>query len=174
MSTFYKIYDRSAANRSLQEKLRYLSRSDPQLPSVFIDGIYGSETESAVRIYQQTRGLPETGVVDYETHRKITDEYTLLLRQNERIAGSPDFDSYNGGTISYGDRFDGVLALQLLFRSIAEQDDRFSTDTDGVYGDTTASAVRLFKSLRGMEDNGKVDRLFWNELALFADRYSEQ
>ena len=174
MTIFYKINDQAAANRSLQERLRYLSRSDSRIPTVFIDGIYGGETESAVRVFQQTRGLPETGVVDFETHRRISEEYGILLRQNQRTVGSPDFDSYEGGVISYGDSFDGVLALQLLFRSIAEQDDRFSVAADGIYGDGTATAVRLFKSLRGMEDNGKVDRLFWNDLALFADRYTDQ
>ena len=174
MTTFYKIDDRSAATRTLQERLRALSRTDPQLPNVFIDGIYGTETEAAVQAFQKSRGLPVTGAVDYETHRAIEKEYQLYILRTERFPASPDFDSYAGGVISQGDHFDGVLALQLLFRSIAEQNDLFNITADGIYNEETATAVRFFKALRGIEVNESVDRLFWNELALFANRYNER
>ncbi len=35
--------------------------------SVFIDGIYGLETQQAVRAYQRVQGLPVTGIADRET-----------------------------------------------------------------------------------------------------------
>ena len=174
MAEFYMIDDRAASNRALQKRLRALSREDSRIPTVFIDGIYGSETETSVRAFQVIMGLPVTGVVDFDTHRRIVEEYEALLLRSERHVGVPDFDRYEGGVISLGDEFDGVLALQLLFRSIAEQDDRFLVPRDGVYGEETATAVRLFKSLRGIEGDESVDRLFWNELALFAGRYSDQ
>lgn len=173
MTTFYKIDDHAAAVRAIQERLRALARNDRRLSDIYIDGIYGSETEAAVRIFQETRGLPVTGTVDYLTHRMITEEYALMLLRNERLIGSPDFDRYKNGIIAKGDCFDGVLALQLLFRSIAEQDDRFQLAADGIYGDSTAEAVSLFKKLRGIEGADDVDRLFWNELAAFAERYGE-
>ena len=173
MADFFKIDDRAAATRALQTRLRKLSQENTLIPPVFIDGIYGSETEEAVRAFQKSSGLPVTGTVDYNTHRRIGEEYEALLLRSERFVGSPDFSAYEGGVISGGDTFDGVLALQLLFRSIAEQDDRFRLDADGIYGDSTASAVNLFNTLRGNAAAAKVDRLFWNELALFADRYSE-
>ena len=174
MTTFYKTDDRPAAIRSLQERLRFLSKHGIPIPSVFIDGIYGTETEAAVRAFQNNQGLPVTGAVDLETHQTLENEYQLLLKKNERLPSSPDFDSYAGGVISMGDRFDGVLALQLLFRSIADQNELFNITADGVYGEETATAVRLFKALRGAEINETVDRLFWNELALFSDRYDER
>jgi len=173
MADFFKIDDRFAANQALQKRIRLLAKEDDRIPSIFIDGIYGAETENAVRVIQQTRGLPVTGIVDYETHRKISEEYDALIRSSERFVGSPDFDSYEGGVISLGDSFDGVLALQILFHSIAEQNDRFNVPRDGVYGEETADAVRLFKALRGMAADDRVDRAFWNELSLFADRFSE-
>ncbi len=173
MTTFYKINDTPAAIRALQERLRFLSNHGYQIPHVFIDGIYGNETESAVRAFQKSKGLPVSGTVDLETHRALEAEYQLLLRKNERFPSSPNFDSYSGGVISMGDRFDGVLALQLLFRSIADQNDLFNITADGVYGEETATAVRLFNTLRGAEVNESVDRLFWNELALFSERYNE-
>ena len=174
MASFYKIDDQTAAIRILQEQLRAISRADSRIPAIFIDGIYGAETENAVRSFQKTRGLHVSGTVDLKTHRALATEYNLYNLRNERFVGAPDFDSYKDGVISYGDKFDGVLALQLLFRSIAEQNDLFQIEADGVYGNQTATAVRLFKALRGAEINETVDRLFWNELVLFANRYDER
>ena len=173
MAEFFKIDDRLASNRALQKRLRAISRNDERIPSVFIDGIYGKETEAAVRAFQETRGLPVNGVADFETHRRINEEYGALLTSEERFVGAPDFDRYEGGVISLGDEFDGVIALQLLFRSIGEQDDRFLVPRDGVYGEETANAVRFFKTLRGSLADEKVDRVFWNELALFSERFTE-
>ena len=173
MTMFFKTNDTPAAIRALQERLRFLSKHGSELPPIFIDGIYGTETEAAVRAFQKSKGLPVTGTVDLETHRILENEYRLLLRKNERLPSSPDFDSYSGGVISMGDRFDGVLTLQLLFRSIADQNELFNITADGVYGEETATAVRLFKALRGAEINENVDRLFWNELSVFASRYNE-
>lgn len=173
MSIFFSIDDTASAIRAIQKRLRILSQSDDRLPTVFIDGIYGAETEATVRAFQETRGLPVSGTVDIETHRRITEEYDALLRRAELAAGSPDFESYEGNAISEGDEFDGVIALQLLFRSISEQDERFRISADGSYGAETAAAVRLFNALRGRDEDTRVDREFWNELALFAGRRSE-
>ena len=38
---------------------------------VFVDGVYGFETEQAVRTYQRVRGLPATGTADSETLRSL-------------------------------------------------------------------------------------------------------
>ena len=174
MAEFYRIEDRASAVRSVQGQLRTVSQNDGRIPSVFVDGIYGEETERAVRVFQETRGLPVTGAVDLETHEAIAREYELLVLEGEVIPGVPDFDRLADGVISPGDRFDGVTALQLLFRSIAEQDDRFVVTPDGFYGEETLTAVKFFQALRGKPQDGTVDRLLWNELVLFATRRREE
>ena len=125
------------------------------------------------RAFQEIYGLPITGETDFATHRSIGEAYKKRLRELERRPGSPDFDRLEGGVISPGDRFDGVTALQLLFNSVAEQDDRFAVEISGVYGDSTLVAVKLFDALRGRDGDGKVDRVFWNELQDFSSRFSE-
>ena len=174
MADFYRIEDRASAVRSVQGRLRAISQNDGRIPSVFVDGIYGEETERAVRVFQETRGLPVTGAVDSETHEAIAKEYDLLVLEREVILGVPDFDRLAGGVISPGDRFDGVTALQLLLCSIAEQDDRFAVTPDGFYGDETLDAVKFFQALRGKTQDGVVDRVLWNELMLFASRRREE
>ena len=57
MSIFFSIDDTASAIRAIQKRLRILSQSDDRLPAVFIDGIYGAETEATVRAFQETREL---------------------------------------------------------------------------------------------------------------------
>ena len=42
---------------------------------VDLDGYYGQGTETAVRQYQASRGLPVTGIVDFETYKKLGTNY---------------------------------------------------------------------------------------------------
>ena len=39
-----------------------------------LDGIFGSQTESAVRAYQQSRGLPSDGIVGCNTWRSLQED----------------------------------------------------------------------------------------------------
>ena len=52
----------------------------PALPKVMVDGIYGKETQNAVRIFQGIFGLGETGIVDYPTWYKIQEIYVAVSR----------------------------------------------------------------------------------------------
>ena len=42
---------------------------------VDLDGYYGQGTVIAVRQFQQARGLPVTGIVDFETYKKLGTAY---------------------------------------------------------------------------------------------------
>ncbi len=43
--------------------------------SIKINGIYDSETQSAIRHFQKLHGLPETGMVDRDTWENLSNEY---------------------------------------------------------------------------------------------------
>ncbi|MDO4535085.1 MAG: peptidoglycan-binding protein [Clostridium perfringens] len=58
--------------RTIQSQLNTISKSFPLIPKLAVDGIYGSATENSVKVFQQTFGLPVTGVVDYATWYKIS------------------------------------------------------------------------------------------------------
>ena len=61
--------------RTLQTMLRAISRLNSGVPSVIPDGIYGANTVSAVSGFQQTFGLPVTGVVNEGTWNAIVRIY---------------------------------------------------------------------------------------------------
>ena len=62
--------------RHLQYMLAVLSDFIPQIPSVAVDGIFGSATTEAVLAAQQYFGLPQTGIVDAATWEEIYDQFS--------------------------------------------------------------------------------------------------
>lgn len=69
--------------RQMQQQLNRIAQNYPALPTLAVDGIYGSNTANAVRIFQRIFGLPQTGVVDYPTWYKISEIYVGVSRISE-------------------------------------------------------------------------------------------
>ncbi len=68
--------DRGIQVEHLQYMLRVLAAYISQIPSVAVDGIYGSASRSAVLAAQRYFGLPQTGTVDLTTWDEIYDQFT--------------------------------------------------------------------------------------------------
>ena len=66
--------------RQIQEQLNTIAEAYPAVPVVTADGIYGSETQNSVRIFQSIFGLDQTGIVDYPTWYKIQEIYVAVSR----------------------------------------------------------------------------------------------
>lgn len=64
----------------LQEQLNRIARNYPAIPTIVADGIYGSRTSEAVKVFQRVFGLPQTGIVDYPTWYKISQIYVGVSR----------------------------------------------------------------------------------------------
>ena len=89
--------DRGIRVEHLQYMLRVLSAYISQIPSIAVDGIYGSATGSAVLAAQGYFGLPQTGVVDLATWDEIYDQFTGIENASFR-----DLESfpYTGAVVS--------------------------------------------------------------------------
>ena len=79
--------------RHLQYMLSVLAAYINEIPTISIDGIYGSATENAVLAAQRWFGLPETGVVDARTWDEIYDQFSGIenstLRNGEQFPANP-------------------------------------------------------------------------------------
>jgi peptidoglycan hydrolase-like protein with peptidoglycan-binding domain len=64
--------DRGSAVRKVQQALIFL---DFPVPEVGANGIFGDETELAVRSYQESRGLKVDGVIRSETIESLDEEF---------------------------------------------------------------------------------------------------
>lgn len=76
--------------RMLQEQLNRIARNYPALPTIAVDGIYGSATKAAVEKFQSIFGLPVTGIVDFRTWYRISEIYVAVSRIAEKEGNGAD------------------------------------------------------------------------------------
>ena len=81
--------DRGVKVEHLQYMLSVLSAYIPEIPNLTIDGIFGNDTRNAVLAAQRRFGLPQTGIVNYETWDEIYDQFsgieTVSFRDPEKF-----------------------------------------------------------------------------------------
>ena len=68
--------DRGIKVEHLQYMLSVLAEYIPEIPSITIDGIFGPATRNAVIAAQQRFGLPQTGIVNFDTWDEIYDQFS--------------------------------------------------------------------------------------------------
>lgn len=81
--------------RLLQYMLAVLSDFIPEIPSVAVDGIFGSATAAAVRAAQNFFSLPITGAVDARTWDEIYDQYSGI--ENTALRSGETFPAVASG-----------------------------------------------------------------------------
>jgi peptidoglycan hydrolase-like protein with peptidoglycan-binding domain len=110
-------------------------RTRPPAPPP-VDGIFGASTLSAVKWYQLARGLAATGIVDAATWDRLA------------VAVGP------------GSTGEAVRAVQRLL----DEKRSAALPQDGVYGASTAAAVRTFQSHVALPVTGAMDLATWRHL----------
>ena len=81
--------DRGIKVEHLQYMLSVLSAYIPEIPPVNIDGIFGNATRAAVIAAQRRFGLPQTGIVDFDTWDEIYDQFSGI--ENTTLRGEESF-----------------------------------------------------------------------------------
>ena len=66
--------------RTIQLQLNRIRENFPALPAVRADGVYGEETEEAVRTFQSIFHMPQTGEVDFATWYSISNIYVAVAK----------------------------------------------------------------------------------------------
>ena len=64
--------------KQIQKQLILIGEFYKAIPVLVADGIYGERTAEAVKVFQRIFNLPQTGVVDFPTWYKISDQYVRL------------------------------------------------------------------------------------------------
>lgn len=153
----------------LQRFLNYISRFYSDIPKVSPDGIYGAETENAVRSFQKRHGMPVTGETDFDTWTEIVSVHGDLQRKNG-MPKSVHIFPLDIVSMKEGDSFDEIYILQVMLRRIGRiYQNLTAIEITGVYDADTVRAVNEIRAHSGLEKNGETDREFWN---VIADIYS--
>lgn len=115
------------------------------------DGIFGNATQTALSGYQASVGLATSGVVDVATAEKLGLGSSGTTPQTLATAGASSGNPYVG--LSIGAQGDLVRELQNALLSTGLV---VSGGADGVFGGATASALKSFQSVNGIDQTGVV------------------
>ena len=157
--------------RELQEYLRRLSRTYPAIPELAVDGLFGPETEEAVKAFQGLFGLPVTGEADGDTWDALKAEYDRLCLPEGRA--QPLYPFPRGDTVwETGDTGPAVTILQAALDTVCDHCGKGQpVPCSGTFDEVTAEYVKWLQKLCGFEQTGRVDRRTWDMLALTYNAY---
>lgn len=150
--------------RSLQTMLRVLAEDDSSLPTVVPDGIYGPATMQAVSTFQRKYGMPITGTVDQRTWESIVSKYEPALIRIGK-AESIEVILEPGQVFRLGDSSPYIYLLQAMLTQLSNDYPAIEQPSNtGVIDDATATSLRGFQRLAGLEITGEFDKLTWKHL----------
>lgn len=75
-----RIGSSGAAVRKIQEQLNAISNNYPLIPKLTVDGIFGEQTQKAVKVFQRVFGLTQDGIVGSRTWYRIQEIYVAVTR----------------------------------------------------------------------------------------------
>lgn len=146
--------------------LYFISIFIDSVSSPVINNVYDEATVNSVKSYQQTYGLPVTGVLDRVTWDSIFDTYSGLLASLPDEAFVGNTVPYPGTPISQGARGDDVKTVQEYLNAVARVYTEIPQVTaDGIFGPATRASVEAFQGLFGLPVTGTVGIETWYELA---------
>ena len=143
----------------MQFWLSTLAQYESSIPSVTVDGVYGSGTAAAVRAFQRLYGLTVDGIVGLTTWTELYDQFRSIQSDN----GTPH--AYPGTALRQGSSGQNVRLVQFWLKIARTVYSSLNNVTvDGIFGSSTAAAVRRFQTYFGLTSDGVVGRTTWNKL----------
>lgn len=152
-----------------QAQLNRISRNYPAIPKISpVDGVFGQETEDAVREFQRIFGLTVDGIIGNATWYRIAFLYTSVKKlgelQSEGIALSELPQQYSQ-VLREGDTGNEVRIIQYYLAVIAAFYDTVpNVAITGVFDEATKNAVIAFQNTFGLTPDGIVGRQTWRDI----------
>ncbi len=155
--------------REIQLRLNRIADDYPSIPKIYPpDGVFGTTTEDAVKAFQRIFNLTQDGIVGKATWYKIIYIYNAVKRLNELVSEGltyTDVERPLPETLVIGSTGPLVEIVQYLLQTISAFTNTIPlTPLDGIYGESTAEAVRAFQTEWGLPVTGEVDLVTWEKL----------
>lgn len=161
----YDITDPAAVTREVQRCLLEVSYATDGLPHIAVDGIFGEETEHALRLFQEQNGLDITGAADAATWEELS--FQSMTAQAAREGGTPTLLPPWVLPLSLHDEGNEVWILQHMLLALCEEMPGARAPVpNGRYDHATRNAVRTFQEGRSLPPSGIVDEETWEAMVL--------
>ena len=152
----------------VQTSLNRIGQNYPAIPKVSpVDGIFGPQTEAAVKAFQQIFSLDPDGIVGRATWYQIVRVYVAVLKlaelqsEGQRFFFIQEYPEF----LSLGDT--GVLVEQLQYMlSVLSSFLPQVPDPgmSGIFDNATLNAVRGFERYAGLPVTGSVGEATWDAI----------
>lgn len=152
--------------RIVQYFLNVIAYFNPEIPSVYSDGVFNSEMDAQVRAFERFYGLNPDGVVDFRTWQLINEIYKNIRNNLPEGYQGSTAALYPGYNLTPGMRNDDVREFQTYLRVIGQNIASIPIiEVTGYYGPETERAVMTFQRLYGIDPTGNVGALTWDTVA---------
>ena len=152
----------------VQSALNRIGQNYPAIPKINpVDGIFGPQTEAAVRAFQQIFSLTPDGIVGRATWNQITRIYVAILRLAELQSQGQQqyFIGPYPRDLSEGNSGDTIRQLQYMLNVLSNFIPSISNVAETeTYDTATRDAVRAFQQQFGLPVTGTVDAQTWDAI----------
>lgn len=156
--------------RILQVQLNRIAQNYPAIPIIQDpDGVFGVDTEAAVRKFQEIFNLTVTGTVDKATWYRIKQYYTGVKSLSELAS---EGISIAEATVPFTDELSegqsgiSVRTVQYYLSIIAYFNQNLApVPLTGLFDSATVDAVERFQQYYGLPVTGIVDTATWNTIS---------
>ncbi|MDR1564942.1 MAG: peptidoglycan-binding protein [Oscillospiraceae bacterium] len=164
----------------LQFILNYLSNFYSVIPAVTVDGNFGAGTTAAVKAFQQEFGLTPDGTVGSTTWKALFDVYKAVQNNTPPSITpptptppppTPETPNYPGKALQWGSKGDAVATMQRYLTALSTTYPSIPKLTaDGIFGQSTQTAVLAFQRLFGLTQDGIIGPATWQKIV---DAYNQ-
>ena len=153
----------------LQVALNRISQNYPAIPKINpVDGIFGTQTENAVRAFQRIFNLTADGIIGKATWYQLVRLYVGVNNLAELESQGQTFYAVNWQfrePLQEGSRGESVRTLQYILSVVGEFISSIpAVAIDGVFGPATRTAVAAFQQFARLSPDGIVNEATWDAL----------
>ncbi len=155
--TALRVGSRGDDVRLMQTYLNAIANTNPAIPKLTADGVFGPGTERSVIAFQQQYGLTPDGIIGRSTWNQIVAEYN----KTQQTAKPP----YPGTALRVGSRGDDVRLMQSYLNFIANSYSNIPKPSiDGIFGPGMEGSVTAFQRQFGLTPDGVIGRQTWESI----------